>query len=94
MSGDGVLISAVIRVHLRLPPAQVPALRMMRVDSDDGGCNDELEASSCGAAANGKTGNHISGKPQHAADTTLGEHPRTLSQAVSTSEESKVTFDW
>lgn len=43
MSGDGVLIRAVITVHLRLPPAQVSALRMMRDDSDGGGGgNDEL----------------------------------------------------
>lgn len=72
MSGDGVLIRAVITVHLRLPPAQVPTLRMMRVDSDDGGNNDMLQASSCGVAPNGKTGNYISGKPQQAADNMLG----------------------
>lgn len=72
MSGDGVLISAVITVHLRLPRAQVPTLRMMRGDSDGGGINDELEASSCGAARDGKAGNHISGKPQHATDIMSG----------------------
>lgn len=72
MSGDGVLIRAVITVHLRLPPAQVPALRMMRVDSDDGANNDMLQLSSCGAAPSGKTANHINTKPQHAGDNMLG----------------------
>lgn len=50
MSGDGVLISAVITLHWRLPPAQVPALRMMRADGGSGSGNDALGASSCGAA--------------------------------------------
>lgn len=67
MSGDGVLIRAVITVRLRRPPAQVPALRMMRDDGGGGGDNDELGASSCGAAPDRKAGNRISGKPRRAA---------------------------
>lgn len=70
MSGDGVLIRAVITVRWRRPPAQVPALRMMRDDGDGGGDNDELAASSCGAAPNGKAGNRISGKPRRASGIT------------------------
>lgn len=81
MSGDGVLISAVITSHLRLPPAQVPALRMMRDDRDGGGDNDEFDASSCGVAANGKARDGVSGKHQHAA---LGYHPRALTRVVKT----------
>lgn len=72
MSGDGVLIRAVITVHLRPPPAQVLPMRMMRFDSDSGGNNDMLEASSCGVTLNRKTGNHIRAKPQYAADNMLG----------------------
>lgn len=71
MSGDGVLIRAVITVHLRLPPAQVLPMSMMRFDSDGAGNNDTLDASSCVVAPNGKTGNHIRAKPQHAADNML-----------------------
>lgn len=89
MSGDGVLISAVITLHRRPPPAQVPALRMMRADG--GGGNDALGASSCGAAPQtGRLGIDGSAEPRHANIASA----RALTQAVSTSEESKVTFDW
>lgn len=68
------MISAVITLHWRLPPAQVPALRMMRADG--GGGNDALGASSCGAAPEtGRLGIDVSAEPRHAKKTSARTNP-------------------
>lgn len=80
MSGDGVLIRAVITVHLRLPPAQVPALRMMR---DDGGAMmTSLTRAAVESLLTGRPGITLAGSCNVQQIACWDCSPRTLAQVV------------